>query len=327
MSGRLDGVLARSLAFAVSVVGRLPRALARELCALSGFLYATLGGPRVADARVNLHLALPERSERERERILRESFANLGRSFAEACSLWVRGPGAEFDRVTIEGLENLERAKEQSGREGALVVSAHLGSWEFCAAALAHRGIPITAVQRGFENRMLAHRLTEFREAVGLETLPLGGAALGLFRALARGRYVALLMDQNAKQDEGVFAPFFSISACTRSGPVAIAMTRGTPVVPVFFYRVGKSGAHVVRIGAPLEIDRDENPSPARLAENVGRMNAAIEAAIRSAPEQWIWTHRRFKTRPLGAEAVYPPQRSSLRSLRHGLRGLWRDRE
>ena len=99
-----------------------------------------------------------------------------------------------------------------------------------------------------------------------------------------------------------------------------MATTRGTPVVPVFFYREGRSGAHVARIGAPLELDKDKDASPAVVGENVARMNAAIEAAIREAPEQWIWTHRRFKTRPEGAESVYEKRGGMLRSLRHRLR-------
>ncbi len=149
----------------------------------------------------------------------------------------------------------------------------------------------------------------------------MGRAALGVFRALARGRYIALLLDQNANEDEGVYVPFFGTEACTRSGPALVAMTRDVPVVPVFFFREGKSGNHTARIGPPIELEPEgQNPEKA-LAINVERMNAAIEGAIREVPEQWIWTHRRFKTQPRGAESIYPPRRGVLRRLRHVLRG------
>lgn len=321
MVGELwDRALSAVLQAALTGVGALPPGVARALCATVASVYARLGGPRVADARINLRLAFPEASKKERARILVESFANLGRSFAEVCAMRRSGRESLFDCVTIEGRENLELAKKVSGQDGALAVTAHFGSWEFCAAALAHHGIPISAVQHGFENPAIEKLVTGWREAAGVETLSMGGAALGLFRALSSGRYVALLMDQNAKPDEGVFASFFSIPACTRSGPTLIAMTRGTPVVPVFFYRVGKTGNHIARIGAPIEIDRDENAPPELLAKNVARINAAIEAAIREAPEQWIWSHRRFKTRPPGAEPIYAKRGGMLRSLRHRLR-------
>lgn len=301
-------------------MGLLPPALARGLCAALASTYARIGGPRVEDARVNLRIAFPERSDDDRQKILINSFANLGRSFAEVCAMHSRKRASLFDHVTIEGRENLELAREASGHDGGLVITAHFGSWEFCAAALAHQGLPVSAVQHGFENESIDKIVTSWREAAGLETLSMGGAALGLFRAIARGRYVALLMDQNAKEDEGVFAPFFSIPACTRSGPALIAMTRGTPVIPVFFFRKGTTGEHVARIYPPLELDQDENASPDLLAKNVARINAAIEAAIREAPDQWIWSHRRFKTRPPGAEPIYAKRSGVLRSLRHRLR-------
>ncbi|MBW1882661.1 MAG: hypothetical protein JRJ58_03990 [Deltaproteobacteria bacterium] len=324
-------LLDRALAFGFRAllfgVGSLPQGLARELCASLAALYARLGGPRVADARINLQIAFPERSPESRERILLESFANLGRSFAEVCQMHVqdnaidgRGSSRLFDRVSIVGRENLARAERLSGQRGALVLTAHFGSWEFCAAALSRQALPVSVVQHGFENPHVEQIVTAWRQRAGLETLTMGGAALGVFRALARGRYVALLMDQNASLEDGVFAPFFSRLASTRSGPVLLAMTRETPVVPVFFFRVGKSGEHVARIGAPLILEGAQQDPEKALVRNVERINAAIEAAIREAPEQWIWSHRRFKTQPPGADSIYPSRGSPLRRLRHLLR-------
>lgn len=316
----LDRGLGCALRALLVGIGSLPPGFARELCAAMASLYAHLAGPRVADARINLQLAFPERSREARERVLVESFANLGRSFAEVCLMHGSGSTALFDRVSIEGRENLELAQRQSGRRGALVVTAHFGSWEFCAAALCHHGFPVSVVQHGFRNPQVEKIITGWRERVGLETLTMGSAALGLFRALARGRYVALLMDQNASPEEGVFAPFFSRPASTRSGPALVAMNRATPVIPVFFFRVGKSGAHLARIGPPLALEAAGDDPQKALVRNVERINAAVEAAIREAPEQWIWSHRRFKTQPPGVEPIYPSRRSPFRRLRHFLR-------
>jgi len=308
----------RGLLFAV---GKLPPRFARELFAAVGSLYVRLGGPRVADARINLQLAFPERTDAAREKILIESFANLGRSFAEVCLMHVelsrqepgRGNAPLFDRVSVEGRENLAKISRESRERGALVVSAHLGSWEFCVAALAQQGLPISVIQHGFENPHIERVVTGWREQAGLETLTMGSASLGLFRALARGRFVGLLMDQNARRDEGVFAPFFSRPACTRSGPIALAMAREIPVLPVFFFRLGKSGEHIARIGPPLILESAEDDPEKALVRNVERINATIEAAIREAPEQWIWSHRRFKTQPPGADSIYPSRHASPR--------------
>ncbi|MBJ22970.1 MAG: lysophospholipid acyltransferase family protein [bacterium] len=324
MHGLFDRVLGFALRGLLVGIGNLPPAVARESCARLGSLYARLAGARVAIAKINLAIAFPDRSLETRNRILVESFANLGRSFAEVCLMHEDEAGSLFDGVSIEGRKNLEWAEEQSGQPGALVLTAHLGSWEFCAAALAHRGLPVSAVQRGFDNPYVERIVTAWRERAGMETIPMGGAARGLFRALTRGRYVALLMDQNANEAEGVWADFFAHPAMTRSGPVLISMTRGAAMIPVFCFRVGRTGTHVVRIGAPLVLEEgatdDEGESNAALRRNVERINAVLEEAIQEAPEQWIWTHRRFRTQPRGAEPIYPERRSLTRTLRHWLR-------
>ncbi len=313
-------MIAGGLRGALHLVGHLPANFARELCAALARSYALFGGPRTRDARANLRLAFPEKNEAERRRILQGSFANLGRSFAELARMVALPSRAGFERVRIEGRENLEALERNQGKAGALVLTAHFGSWEFCAAALAHHGLPVSVVQHPFANAEIDRIVTGWREANGLEPLAMGRAALGIFRALSRGRYVALLLDQNASEEEGVYAPFLGIQACTRSGPAQLAMTRGAPVVPVFFFRDGRSGRHTARIGPPLEFEPEGQAREKALAINVARMNAAIEAAIRAAPEQWIWSHRRFKTRPPGAVQVYAPRRGVLRRLRHALR-------
>jgi KDO2-lipid IV(A) lauroyltransferase len=317
MSVSFDRISAQALRAVLIGVGRLPPNLARGIGARVGWLYGRMAGPRVADARINLAIAFPDWALERRELVMLESFANLGRSLAEVCLMLADHNGKLFDRVEIEGREQLSALPS-----GALILTAHFGSWEFCAAALAHKGYPVSIVQHGFENPAIDRIVTGWREASGMQTLTMGDAALGIFRALKRGRFIALLMDQNAKPDEGVFAPFFSHPACTRSGPVLLAMSRGAPLVPVFFYRVGRGGQHIARIAAPLDLEEEGSDPDGALLRNVGRVNTTIEEAIRRAPEQWIWSHRRWKTRPPELPtSPYPVRRTLLRRLRHRLRG------
>lgn len=281
----------------------LPPKVAVAVGGSVGRLYARLGGPRTGDALVNLRIAFPEWSAGERREVLEACFANMGRSLAEVCLLQGRYRGALLDGVRIEGLQHYQVSKAASPTEGVIVVTAHFGSWELCGAAMAQRGFPLCVVHHALGNPYLELLVTSWRRSSGLGELVVGRAALGVLRALRRGQIVALLLDQNAHPSEGVFAPFFSELASTRAAPAAMAMKRGFSVLPVFSFREGESERHVVRIYPPLEIESgsgDQTEDRAALVRNVTRMNRAIESAIREAPDQWMWPHRRWKTRPEG---------------------------
>ena len=303
---------------------------ARAIGARWGRRVAALGG-RVTDlSRINMSLAFPDQSVAFRERLLADAFTKLGMGLAELALL--QGPHAEsvIDAVRLEGEEHLVRG-EDSG-QGALVVTAHFGSWDLYAAAISRR-YPLTVVHRGFRNERVTEMMTQVRLAGGgdLEEIRMGPRAVpGLLGALRRGRYCVLLMDQNARAQEGVFVPFFSRPACTRSAPAVVAMRRKVPVYPVFGHREGFGGRHVVKIGRPLSIDEVAKDAPvdvfdAAVQSNVAKMTSAIEQAIRTHPDQWIWSQRRWKTQPMGerpeeASHLYPSRDSLLRRIRHRLR-------
>jgi KDO2-lipid IV(A) lauroyltransferase len=148
----LDRMASALLRGVLISVGQLPANVALGLGAGVGWLYGKLGGPRVADARINLAIAFPEWGPEKREAVMVESFANLGRSFAEICLMHGDPSGKLFDRVSIQGREHLAEGRE--GHPGALILTAHLGSWEFCAAALAHKGL--RSVPSSTASRILA---------------------------------------------------------------------------------------------------------------------------------------------------------------------------
>ena len=155
---------------------------------------------------------------------------------------------------------------------------------------------------------MLERLVGGWRGHRGVELLARGSAARGALRALKQGRFLAMPFDQNCPRQEGVFVPFFGRLACTRDGPVRIAMRTGAPVLPVFIQRVGESERHQVRIEPPLALlgaQETEDPREA-VVENARRMTEVIEAAIRRAPTEWTWTHRRWRTAPAGVLRPYP---------------------
>jgi len=115
---------------------------------------------------------------------------------------------------------------------------------------------------------------------------------------------VGMLCDQNAPRREGVFAPFFGREASTRYAPIVLAMRRGVPVLPVFCYREGDGSRHVVRVEPALDLEPAGRDGRGAVQRNVARMNLAIEAAIRRAPDHWTWIHRRWRTRPLPEQSA-----------------------
>lgn len=285
-----------------------------------GRFAARVHGPRTGTALRNLEIAYPAWSEAERRSLLAASFANIGRSIAEVALLSGRHGEQLLDGIRLEGLEHLEAAQRSTRDGGVILLTAHFGSWEAAGAAVARAGIPISVVHHAFENPLIGQMVTQWRRSSGMQTLELGSAGLGAVRALRRGRVVAMLFDQNASRREGRFVPFFGLEASTRAGPALLAMRFGFPIVPAFFFRDGDGPRHVARFRPALEIELAGDDPERALYRNLCRMNRTIEDAVREAPDQWTWIHKRWKTRPEGEpRAPYP----SRHRIRRGLR-RWR---
>jgi KDO2-lipid IV(A) lauroyltransferase len=285
----------------LAAIDRLGRDRAFALAGHVGRTWARLGGPRTADARAHLRLAFPEWRERERRDVLERALANLARSFVELCTLGQLSVEERRALAEIEGFEHYEAARRVLPGGGVIALTAHLGSWEILAPLMAAHGIPIAVVQRPRDNPLLDELAASLRDHADVDLLPRGSAARAALRALRDGKVVAMLLDQNASRREGVFVPFFGRPACTRDGPARIAMRTGAPVLPVFMERIGDTMRHRVRALPPLELVPEGADPQAALVENVARMTNAIESAIRRAPDQWIWTHRRWRTKPKSA--------------------------
>ena len=285
----------------------LPDARGLALGAALGRSWARLGGPRTRAARVNLRIAFPEWSEAEREGVRVRALENAGRSLVELAWIGRRAPASLAERVRIEGLEHLRAARAAAPGGALIVLTAHFGSWELFAAAMAAHGLPIAVVHRPRDDAALNALLAERRAAGGTRALERGSAAQAALRALKAGELLALPYDQNCRAREGVFVPFFGRLACARAGPVRLALRTGAAVLPAFLHRdAGDPARHVVRVRPALALATDGD-EPARVAENARRWTLALEQEIRAAPEQWSWLHRRWRTQPPGE--ARPPYR------------------
>jgi KDO2-lipid IV(A) lauroyltransferase len=309
-------ISARAAALGLDTLGALASRLTIErvlaIGAGAGRLWFRLRGPRTRFAGEQLRLAFPEQDPSWVVQRTEETFTHLGRGLAELILLRSAHRAALLERVEVEGLEHLEVASRASPSGGVLVLSAHLGNWELAAAKVASLGIPTTAIYRGLRSRALDHALMELRAAGGdsqgnFEQVRIGRAGLGVVHALRAGRKVLVLLDQNARRGQGVFVPFFGRLASTRFGPARLASRLGIPVVPAFIRRDEDGVGHRIRVHPSLQLQPGASEDEAALRRNVELMTAAIEAEIREAPAQWIWTHRRWRTRPR-SEGLHRPK-------------------
>ncbi|MFZ0890433.1 MAG: lysophospholipid acyltransferase family protein, partial [Candidatus Binataceae bacterium] len=282
----------------------IPDFILYPLGALGGFIGYVLDRRHVKIGLKNLEIAFPERPLSERKRILRASYVNLGRAGAE----YVRLGGFFYKRlkrrVTYERFEYWDELKRRHPGRGILVLTAHFGNFELLPAAHAMHGYRISLVHH--TQRFLAGdaMATFVRERAGVETIRKHSAGRAVLKAMRRGDIVGIPFDQNAKRSEAVFVPFFGEPAATTSGLARLALISGAAVVPVFLIRQPDRRSHRILIQdqIPVQKSLDHN---ADIEANTRRFVKAVEDIVRAYPEQFLWTHRRYRTRPRGMAPVY----------------------
>ena len=198
-------------------------------------------------------------------------------------------------QIRIDGLEHVRSVMDQHGR--ALLLTAHLGNWELLPVACRLTGYRLSVVLRPLDAPWLDRLARRMRERSGVDLIDKRSALRPVLRALAEGAMVGILLDQNASRREGVFVPFFGHPASTSKSMAVLALRTGTPIVPAFIRRED-AGAHRVVVGPPLAPPRSEGDVEAAIVALTARCTEAIEAAIRKTPEQWLWMHDRWRTRP-----------------------------
>jgi KDO2-lipid IV(A) lauroyltransferase len=242
----------------------------------------------------NLAIAFPELAADARLRLAREAWQHLGMTVVELARLLHQPIEATLEELTLEGLEHLHGVMREYGR--GLVLTAHLGNWEYLAAVSLLVGHPVAIVVRPLDSGVLDDQAMAMRRKTGVELIDKRGALRGALEALRRGRLVAVLLDQNAARREGVFVPFFGQAASTSRSLALLAVRTRTPILPMFIRRTGVARHHV-RVETPL-VPAVSNDADATIVELTARCTRVIEAAIRRAPEQWLWAHDRWRTRP-----------------------------
>ena len=298
----LDRLQYWPVALVVRAIGVLPRPLAHGVGIVIGRLVYRLH-PRLrrVGAR-NLEMALPEKSPAERRRILRGVYVSLGRLLGEAC-LFPRYTRENASEIAVyQGFENFEAAEKRG--KGVLLLTAHMGGWEIGSFFHSLMGHPMQIVVRPLDNPYVDALVTRYRGLHGNTMIAKQEFARGLIGAMHRNETVGILMDTNMTPPQGVFVDFFGIPACTASGLARIAQHTDATVVPAFTIWDEVLRKYRVEFDRPVELARTGNDEADAVA-NTARFTKAIEQYVRRYPEQWLWVHRRWKTRPAGEAGLY----------------------
>ncbi len=244
----------------------------------------------------NLAMALPALDPRGRAAVVDGVFRSIARllvSFArfpsihhENLSQWIR----------LEGGEHFQKALK-AGR-GVLFATAHLGNWELSAFAHALLESPMHVVVRPLDNPLIDRLVEKRRTLSGNRLIEKKDYARGILKALAANQAVGILIDQNVAVDSGVFVDFFGVPACSSTGFAKLAAHSGAAVIPGFALWSEAERRYVLRFYPPLAVSGD-------VVRDTQALQSKLEEIIRGCPDQWLWIHRRWKTRPAGAPPLY----------------------
>ncbi|HTV66221.1 MAG TPA: lysophospholipid acyltransferase family protein [Bryocella sp.] len=286
----------------VRLLGALPRPIAHAVgIAIGGLVYSL--HPRLRKVgRRNLQLAFPEKTAAERQRILRGVYVSLGRLLGETC-LFPRYTRANISQIAVyQGFENFDTAEKRG--KGVLLLTAHLGGWEVGSFFHSLCGHPMQIVVRPLDNPYVDALVTHYRGLHGNTLIGKQEFARGLIAAMRQNQTVGILMDTNMTPPQGVFVDFFGRLACTASGLARVALHTGATVVPAFTIWDSALRKYRVEFDRPVELVRTGNDD-ADATANTARFTKIIEEYVRRYPDQWLWVHRRWKTRPAGEEPLY----------------------
>jgi KDO2-lipid IV(A) lauroyltransferase len=256
----------------------------------------------------NIQLAYGSELDRsEARRIVSDSYEHLGMNLVEFFRLPTLEHGELLDRVDMEGQEILDNALDQG--KGVLLLSAHLGNWDYLSASIAMNGYSVALITKISRSAALNDIWMGYREKTGVTMLMGRGTMKESLKQLKRGGIVGFVLDQNARRREGVFVPFFGRPACTLSSLAILSRRTGTPVIPVHTFR-SKIG-HKVVFEPPIQTDNIEDQD-LDILERTAAYTRWTEKVIREHPDQWTWLHDRWKTKPRNETTERPADEATL---------------
>ncbi|PYS88942.1 MAG: hypothetical protein DMF62_08495 [Acidobacteria bacterium] len=261
---------------------------------------------RLRSGMRSLEIAFPEMDAAERKRILRASVENIGRTAVEFAKF--QPANAEESKQIIEfDFESEEfqaYKKAKAERRGVLMPTAHIGNWELLLSGFALQYEPIYFMARELDNPLIDKMFADLRAGFGSRQFYKSDSAKEVLKALKRGESVGMLPDVNVDLREGIFVPFFGQLACTTAGVARLAIHANALILPMFAVWDESKDRYIAHNGQPIELPNsgDRERDVYSITEAI---TAEIEKIVRKFPEQWLWIHRRWKTRPPGGKELY----------------------
>jgi len=287
----------------LKLLGLLPRRVARSFGVGFAEIAYALQPKLHRIARFNLQIAFPNWTAAQRDQVIEGMLRQIG---------WMIGEFSQFPKytranieksVTIDGAENFAAA-QQRGR-GVLFLTGHMSAWELAPFAHALYGHPLYFLVRPIKNRRVDALISGYRCLSGNQPIDKNRAARAMLKVLTEAGTVGILADHNTSIEEGVFVDFFGLPASTTSGLARIALRTDAAVVPGFLCWDNAAGKYRLQFGSAVELLRTGDEEHDVFA-NTQRFAKIIEEYVRVHPEQWVWIHKRWKTRPAGEKPLYP---------------------
>lgn len=248
----------------------------------------------------NLSVAFPNLPANRHEQILRDSFRLLGRQLGLIAHFPKFSAEKMREMFSVEGLEHVTEAKK-NGR-GVIIFTAHFGAWEASHQTMAVRDLPMNVLVRAIDNPRVEEFVRDLRERFGSRIIDKRTSAREMFRLLRRGETLGILADLNVQEHEGIFVDFFGVPASTTTSVAKLAIRTGATVLPGFeIWRDEKTC--YLEIRPPLAVPEADTPENVQLLTQM--MTDEIEKIVRRHPEQWMWLHKRWNTRPPGEPSLY----------------------
>jgi len=287
--------------FMLAVFASMPLRAALRIGASLAVCFSWCAGRLRHTGERNLEIAFPELSIGERRLLLRRTFGNLGRLLG-VFSQFTKQPENLLEIVDRDGFEYLAAAK-QAGR-GIILFTGHVGAWELSSFALSLFGHPLSFLVRRIDNPKIEAMIDRARTHLGNRTIDKRSAAREMMEILRAGETLGILVDLNTLDREGIFVDFFGRPASTTFMVAKLALRTGAAVLPVFAPWDKERGCFLLKVDPPLLIERtgNEQEDVRRLTQQYTRI---VEDYVRRYPDQWLWIHRRWKTRPPGEPEIY----------------------
>lgn len=303
--GKLQTFLEYSAAKSVLTgLGLLPAPAAIAVGRAMGRVFYLSASELRRTAAINLRLAFPEKTEEERNELIRVCFDTLGRQLGLFSQFATRSREELRNMIEPSGFENLHAAIKQHGNR-MIFWTAHLGAWELTSFGLSFLGHPFTFLVRRIDNPRIEEMVDRIRTRFGDKTLDKLSAARSMLKILRQGETpLGLLFDLNALDDEAIFVDFFGVPAATSFIISKLAVRTKAPLLPIVapWSEEKKKFRLMVLPAIEPEVTGDEEADVRRLTS---RLSLAIEEQIRQYPGQWLWVHKRWKTRPPGEPSIY----------------------